>query len=169
VGHVLAGFALEQGSNGLYIWRYHLPLYDRIPFISFLFGDRLPNESGIIRKPLGSIKSVADEFLARVMPHERFVRENADPVALVRLIERSEALGNVLIRRGLAVSLIMCGAEHRAAEELCLLREQAWRAKQANFAEEISEISAALAHGVFQARALLLSWEAETRRRLQID
>src|SRR5260221_1717029 len=66
ITHVMCGFACERPPSGAYIWKYALPLYDRLEFLHLGLADRLPKPHDFMIVRRGDEHQLAREFVERI-------------------------------------------------------------------------------------------------------
>jgi hypothetical protein len=129
VHHVLAGFAWERPPSGVRLWKYAFPLYeggelhlgyaDRLP----QFDDcttPLPGQQQRLVPPLPEQeRRMAEEFVRRIEPYRREVSKLRDLDHFLNY-QKSKSMENPLIRRGLALTLVMIGEADKALDQLAM-------------------------------------------------
>jgi len=143
VDQFLCGFLCEGGSGGFYIWRYALPLYDRLERPHLTFGERLPASNGYLTAAqFSNPKDRATEFVRRIEPYENATYAWRDLGVFLSRIEAMNALENPWVSRAYALTLVMLG---RASEAEALLHGHALDPATAalpRFREDIADVRA---------------------------
>ena len=168
VEKILCGFVYEQSREADFVWRYALPLYDKLPFLHLAFGDRIRSWIKLESRAPGPREKVV-RFLGVVDELETEVRGLRDPENFLRVAEQPERIKNPWVRRGAALTHIVIGNRDAAASHLLMLIEGGQIDKLANFREEISLVYGNLMRGIEHARMLLEDWEMSTKRKYSLS
>ena len=174
VDHILCGFVAERPPSGAYFWKYAFPLYDRFKFLHLTFGNRLPPPDGYMTAGLANVKAVAAEFVRRIQPYRSEVASLAQLDRFAEYIETEIGLGNDIVRRGYALTLILLGRADEAASELRTLNSiyeeyrdhPVYGDRYTQPSRDAKKLLSDLSVGIEVAQETLEGWEQETKRRL---
>jgi len=167
VGRVLCGFLLERVRGHAYVWRYAMPLYERMDILNLNFGERLPEPEGSMWG-FGTGADAAVEFVRRIEPYERETLTWHDPDVLLRRYEHSPAMGNPWVRRSIAWTYILVGRLAEARAHLQALLSADGVDRYPHFIDDIRLMLNSMDSGLDEARRLLVAWEQQTKRQLNI-
>ena len=166
VEHILCGFVCEKPPSGAYFWKYAFPLYDRFKFLHLGFGNRLPLTDGFMEARRGNEKAIAAEFVRRIQPYRSEVASLAQLDRFAEYIETEIGLGNHIIRRGYALTLILLGRADDATNELKTLSSFYSVDRYQEVSKDVEKLLSDLSAGIEVAQEALEGWELETKRRL---
>src|SRR5215831_8824584 len=117
VGQVLCGFVFERIRGFRRIWKFALPLYDRVEFLHLGFSAVVGQWEGKAMTP----KVEAARFVECIANHEPETYSWADPEKFLSISERQDTLGNPWNRRGAALTRIVLGDASAAKSHLRIL------------------------------------------------
>jgi len=150
--HVLVGFAWDRPPGMIYLWKYAFPLYDTAGFLHFSYGDRLPKPEDWMPARWENAQEMAEEYVRRIMPYREEIRKLRDLDCFLAY-QKGRSLGNPVIRKGFAMTLVMAGQPDQALKQLKLC--QPWRERpdfDADVMEWIKAIQDGSALGKLHAR-----------------
>jgi len=167
VRHILCGFACERVREGAYIWRFALPLYDHLDSLTLNFGERVANSGKLMIS--GQVETAAEEFVRRIGPFETETYRWQDLDVFLNRFQASRAIANPWVRRACAWTQILLGRVSDARVNLEFLCSNEGTRDYPHFLEDIEHVLSDLKNGVENARSSLLTWEAQTKRRLGVE
>jgi hypothetical protein len=162
--HVMCGFVLDVTPSSFRIWRYSLPICDKLDFLHLSFGAVLPG--GYLPRT-GKAKLSAGRFLDIVRPFFDDVRKLSN---LRTFIETSSEAINLYVpiaRRGLAAALLLSGDRQGAIDNARICLEEGG-SLSLDFLNDTKLLLGKLESGAEDANVLLENWEHQTRLRFKI-
>jgi len=164
---ILCGFVVERARHFARLYRFALPLYERLDFLHLGFADELPVDAGFLRDepPVAAAKT----FLRVVSPYESAARRCADPKVFLAMVGEGARLQNPWTQRAVATTLAFLGERQEASRWLAdLEKSRASMEHVPNWVADLRDLRAAVDAGNASIAELLNRWQRETRSRFDI-
>jgi hypothetical protein len=170
--HILCGFAFERLPMEIRVWKYALPLYDRPKFLHLSFAEPLA-----ILDAEETVEECASEFLRRIRPHRAKLELLTKPKNFLENLETTmrrnrrkwgEHRFSPAALRAAALTEIMLGRSRKAASGLQALLDKGDSVASIH-TEGLRQLLRELEKSPTAAKAKLLRWESETKRRLGLE
>lgn len=169
VDHVLCGFVYEKGSNWNYIWRYALPLYDRLDYLHLNFGERLRSTEGWLRVKCEAAKEEPSLFVRAIESFEEETYEWQNLSGFLYRLKQLIPSKNLKLHKAHVTTLVMLNRLEEAQAELQSVLLSPNVREYPTLVEDLSLLSMEISRGSQPAQQLLLRWEAETKKSFGID
>lgn len=164
--HVISGFAFDRSGEGVYLWKYGLPICDRVEFLHLGFGDRLLGKHSYISFSDLSPGEIIREIEKRILPYSEFTRNLMDCNYFYQYLLTCHDGEDKYVRRSLSVLAAFLDLPEEFDQHLRWLLSNSERKCDDIFYHDIREIETAAAKGMDCLRAMLEHWELETIRHL---
>ncbi|ARU55668.1 hypothetical protein OLMES_1593 [Oleiphilus messinensis] len=170
VNHILSGFCASKTPNGVYIYRFSYPLFDRADSLNLNFSERLPRPDGHIDfdeydKALWEV-----EYLNRIAPRLEDARAHLDIESLYRYInDNSAILRNEWVSKSYILLLVLMERYSESLEQIDILLKEELPVGREQIALECRELKELLRVKPARAKELVLDWEQEMKKRLGIS
>ena len=178
---ILRGFAFDDSefdTEIVYVWVFVLPLYVPTKHLTFTFGHRLENRTGLLKSSdrwrlsatpdPAEITSMLDAMRSK---GTRFLDSLSDPQSLIdHLTPATRLVGNIFVKEAIAYSFARVGKldeARRRLEDLCRSVKQSdpWRHIAGNAAQLLAAVNA----GQDETDAQLEAWIAESLQTLHME
>ena len=92
VSDVIGGVCAERTANGIYVWKFYYPLFNRANELDLTLGQRLNKDDGYIESRGKTESSLGVEFANRIRPLVREVQDCSNYDSLIAFIEKNPRL-----------------------------------------------------------------------------